>query len=135
MKFRSLARQVLLACCLTSLWGCIEYRFDRFDGQDRYLGWVTTRPDLDPKLGSKGKMFFLPPRHFNPYIGGRFSKRRLTINVGVIQYLSRRASLELGYRRLIFETDNPHFGDGTGSVNWNDMDEDHLFYFGGRINF
>ena len=135
MRLRSLARQALLACCLTSLWGCIEYRFDRLPGQDRYIGWVTTRPHLDPKLGSKVKLYFAPPSRFNPYVGGRFSRRRLTINVGVIQYLSRRASLELGYRRLVFETDDPRFGDRTGNINWNDMDEDHLIYFGGRINF
>ena len=130
-----LIRRVILACCLVSLTGCIEYRFDRLGGPDRYLGWPTVRPHLDPKLGSKGKLYFLPPRHFNPYIGGRFSKRRLTLNVGVIQYLSRRSSLELGYRRLIFETDNPHFGDTTGNVGWRDQDGTNFFYFGGRINF
>lgn len=130
-----LIRWVILACLIVSLMGCIEYRFDRFGERDRYIGWPTTRPHLDPKLGSKGKLYFLPPKHFNPYIGGRFSKRRLTINVGVIQYLSRTSSLELGYRRLIFETDNPHFGDNTGNVSWRDQEDTHFIYFGGKINF
>ena len=135
MIFRSLIRRALLACCLVTLTGCIEYRFDYFGEQDRYLGWPTIRPDLDPKLGPKGKLFFTPPGYLNLYIGGRFAKRRLTANVGVIQYLSERSSLEFGYRNILFETDNEHFGDITGIVGWHDIDGEHMIYFGGTIKF
>ncbi len=113
----------------------MEYRFDRFDGRDRYIGFQHTIPQLDPKLGSKGKVYLAPPNHINPYIGGRFSRRRLTINVGVIQYLSRKASLEIGYRSKIWETDNQHFGDTVGNIGWHDNNDSNMFYFGGRINF
>jgi len=135
MKYRSLAHQIVLACCLVSLMGCIEYRFDHLAGQERYLGWGTTRPNLDPKIGPKGKLYLLPQSRINPYLGGKFSKRRLTGNIGVIYYWSSRSSLELGIRSLLFETDNHHFGDRTGGVNWDDNDDKYMFYFGGRINF
>lgn len=135
MNLRSIAHRVLLACCLTSLTGCIEYRFDHFGEQDRYIGWVTTRPKLDPKLGSKVKMYLLPPSRMNPYIGGHFSRRRLTMDVGVLYYLSQTVSLEMGYRSLMWETDSDHFGNDTGDLTWRDNDADQILYFGGRINF
>ena len=136
MRLRLLARRVLLACYLTSLTGCIEYRFDHFGEQDRYIGWVTTQPNLDPKLGSKGKLYLLPPsRRINPYIGGHFSRRRLTMNAGVIYYWSKRASLEFGIRSLVWETDNTRYGDDVGTIDFHDNDDDQVFYFGGKINF
>jgi len=127
--------RVVLTCCFTSSIGCIEYRFDRFAEGDRYIGWVTTKPRLDPKLGSKGKMHFGIEGVTQPYIGGNFSRRRLTLNVGVIQYLSDNVSLELGYRTKIFETENRNFGDTVGTVDWHDNDDDNVFYFGGKVVF
>lgn len=123
----------LLYCLIAS--GCIEYRFDRLKGQDRYIGWVKTKPRLDPKLGSKGKMYSGIQGPVQPYIGGHFSRRRLTMNVGVLYYLSERTSLEFGYRTEVFTTDNKAFGDDMGRIDWHDNDDDEVFYFGGKINF
>ena len=135
MSLRSFTRLALLACCFTSLIGCIEYRFDRFVEEDRYIGWVTTKAHLDPKMGSKGKMHFGIPGPFQPYIGGHFSRRRLTMNVGVIYYLNDDASLEFGFRKQVFQTDNSNFGDTVGTVDWHDNDDDNVIYFGGKMVF
>lgn len=132
MIVTALVRAVILSILLTS---CIEYRFDRFAGRDKYLGWVKTIPKLDPKLGSKGKIYSGISGPTQPYVGGRFSRRRLTINFGVIYYISGTSSLECGLRQRIFQTTDERFGDNTGVINWKDNDDDRMFYFGGRINF
>jgi len=124
-----------LLYCLVASVGCVEYRFDRLNGQDRYIGWVRTRPKLDPKLGSKGKMYTGIKGPVQPYIGGHFSRRRLTMNMGIIYYLSDSASLEFGYKTEVFTTDDKTFGSDTGRITWHDNDDDKVFYFGGKINF
>ena len=115
--------------------GCVEYRFDRLPGQDRYIGWVTTRPKLDPKLGSKTKMHFGIPGRTQPYIGGNYSRKRLTMNFGVIQYLSDNASVEIGYRFLLDTIQQDRWSDRTGRVDWHNNDLDDMIYFGGVIRF
>ena len=132
---RSPSCLILLAYCLIFLTGCIEYRFDQLPGRDQYLGWVNTKEELDPKMGPKGKLYITPTRDTHLYGGGDFSKRRLTISVGMIHYLNETISLELGFRRQVFETEDNNFGDTTGSISWNENNGDDLFYIGGRIIF
>ena len=129
-------RWTILACCLAALTSCIEYRLDRLAGPDRYIGWARTKPDLDPKLGSKGKLYTGLGGPVQPYLGGNFSRRRLTMNLGVINYISRSASIEIGYRWNIYTvSENSTIGSRVGNVNWHSRNENDLFYFGGRINF
>lgn len=136
MSLKSLVHRVILACCFTTLAGCIEYRFDHFGGRDQYIGWVTTDPRLDPKLGSKTKLYLGVQGPVQPYLGAHFSRKRLTTNVGVIHYLSRNASLELGYRFNVYVlSEQSTLGDKTGNLNWHSRNENNLLYFGGRINF
>lgn len=125
----------MLACCAAILSGCIEYRWRQNDGQDRYIGVVHSVPRLDPKLGPKAKLWLAPRGStWNPYMAGRFSRRRLTINAGVILYLSPRSSVEIGARREIWTTNNPTFGDTIGSFDWEDIPGDFI-YFGGMYTF
>lgn len=129
-----LVRRVLVACCLATLTGCVEYRFRHLDGRDYYVGYPHTIGRLDPKISSKGKVYLAPRGIANPYVGGKFSKRRLTMDLGVLYYPSLSHSIELGYRMEVWQTNNQRFGDNTGDVRWDDGSQD-IAYFGGRINF
>lgn len=115
---------------------CIEYRFDHLGVRDYYIGYVRTIPALDPKMGSKAKLYMGIGGPTQPYIGGHFARRRLTMNLGVIHYLSPRSSIEVGYRTQIHKFEGSRWGDETGNLNWHNSNlEEDLFYFGGVFRF
>jgi hypothetical protein len=132
MKIRSLVRQLLIMGCLTTFTGCVEYRHKYADGRDQYFGWPVTRSKLDPQLGSRGKAYLTNNDDINLHVGGKGSRRRLTISLGVIQYMSDTSSIEFGYRFEVYDKND--FSRGI-LRDWHDSDVSDLFYFGGRINF
>jgi len=123
---------LLLVALLPS---CIEYRFDNLGDRERYIGRVRTIPYLDPKLGSKGKLNVASDDFAQFYLGGNYRKKRVTGNLGVIYYLSKRASIEVGVRQLLHKVESTHFGDETGTINWYDDTSRRSVYFGGKIIF
>ncbi len=103
MSLRSKLSQLCLICLLTLLSSCVEYRIRRSGQPDHYLGWAHTRKNLDPKLGSKGKFYFIDRGDVRPYLGGNFRRNNLRFNVGVIYYSNDDVSLELGWRKSLFD--------------------------------
>jgi len=84
---------------------CVEYRVKRPGQSDYYAGWAHSRENLDPKLGSKGKIYFIDRGDVRPYLGGNFRKNNLRFNVGVIYYSSDDVSLEIGWRKSLLDID------------------------------
>lgn len=135
MKFRSLVRQLLVTVCLATFTGCVEYRHRYADGRDHYIGWPTIKPKLDPQMGSRSKIYSGIGGWTQPYIGGNISRKRLTTNVGVIQYISESSSIEFGYKFHLYTIEDPNISGNGTKIDWYNDDMDDMFYFGGRINF
>ena len=119
--------------------GCIEYRWEGHNKiPERYFStpWTDlSRKDQDPKLGSKAKLYLNNNGTLRAYIGGHYSTTRLTGNLGVIYYPSRKVSFELGYRSFLLEL-NDNYSDNTTKVTWyNDERMENMFYIGGKIRF
>ncbi len=114
--------------------GCVEYRLERRGQPDRYYGWAKTQKNLDPKLGSKGKLYLTDHGRLRPYIGGNLRRNNVRINPGVIYYLSETASIELGWRRELFSVDRYYRDHRIHKVDpFKDAEE--IFYIGGVIRF
>jgi len=136
MRLRSGLTRTLLACFLATLIGCVEYRLERRGQPDRYYGWAKTVKNLDPKLGSKGKLYFTDRGNIRPYIGGNFRRNNARVNLGVIHYLSRTSSIELGWRRSLFSVERYHNFNNSRVYRVNPFkDAKEIFYIGGVIRF
>ena len=133
MKFKSVLTRVLLVCCLTSSWGCVEYRLRQHGQPDVYYGWAKTIKGLDPKLGSKGKIYFTDQGTIRPYIAGNLRRNNARINLGVIHYLNNNTSIEIGYLKALFEVDYPRYYNSYRADPFKDAEE--IFYIGGVIRF
>lgn len=129
MIFWSMSRRLLVACCLTTLTGCVEYRFDQRVGLDR-LSYQKSHQD--PQLGPRGKLWLKDSGAARIYVGEDFYRQRhLTIGAGMIYYLSETSSLELGYRSKVWEEPIPR-----ELYDIDPWDETKNFFFiGGRINW
>jgi hypothetical protein len=135
MKIRSLVCQLLVTVCLATLTGCVEYRHRYADGRDRYIGWPTIKPNLDPQMGSRAKAYSGIEGWTQPYVGGNVSKKHLTMNVGVVQYLSESSSIEFGCRFRAYTIEDRNVVDDDVRIDWHNDETENMFYFGGRINF
>lgn len=114
--------------------GCVEYRLERRGQPDRYYGWAKTQRNLDPRLGSKGKLYLTDRGRLRPYIGGNLRRNNVRINPGVIYYLSNTASIELGWRKSLFSVERYYDDNRIHTVNLF-KDAEELFYIGGVIRF
>lgn len=133
MNFRSKLTRLFFACYLATFLGCVEYRFEQRGQPDRYLGWANSKRGLDPKLGSKGKLYLIDQEDIRPYIGGNLRRNDLRINFGVVYYINDDASIELGYRKSLFNVD--HLDDHRIRTIDPFKDAKELFYIGGVIKF
>lgn len=121
--------------CLATFTGCVEYRHRYADGRDQYIGWPTIKPNLDPQMGSRSKAYSGIDGWTQPYLGGNVSRRRLTMNVGVVQYLSESSSIEIGHRFQVYTIDSDNITNDGVKIDWHNDEIKNLFYIGGRINF
>lgn len=133
MNFKFRLTRMFLVCCLATFVGCIEYRLEQRGQLDHYYGWANTHGALDPKLGSKAKVYFVDQGNIRPYLGGSFRKNNARINVGVIYYLSSNRSIEIGYRRALLNINQL----GNNRIQNIDpfKDAEWIFYVGGVIRF
>lgn len=125
---------LLLAGCLTS---CIEYRFNR-NGTERYLSTTPSSPRhqyLDPKLGSKSKLWLCPGDSLRFYVGADVRDvQYVTSTVGLIYYDDWSYSLEIGIRTLVYEDQSFKDYDQNFSINsWRDAP--NLIFIGGVFYF
>ena len=131
MNLKRLTR-LFLACFLATS-GCVEYRLEQRGQPDHYYGWANSKKGLDPKLGSKGKLFLIDRENIRPYIGGNLRRNNLRMNFGVVYYTSDDVSLELGYRRSLFDVD--HLDNHKVRTIDPLKDAEELFYIGGVIKW
>ncbi len=128
-------RLILLICCLFFLQGCIEYRLQRQGHEDIYYGGPKTKRYLDPKLGSKGKIYFTDYKRTRVYLGGSLRRGRAQLNPGLLYYPSKSHSIEIGYRMSLFDVkflDRRNKGDRKFRPF---RDAKSLIYIGGIIRF
>lgn len=115
---------------------CIEYRLRR-DEAERYISLVPIdRHNLDPKLGSKAKLWIDTEGDFRSYLGGDFRDGQyVTVSLGVMLYPNDHSSIEIGVRTLLFQTDLAKpYDDGDRYINlWED--EPRFFFIGGVLRF
>ncbi len=126
---------ILLACCLFLLPGCIEYRLHRQGYEDIYIGGPKSKRYLDPKMGSKAKIYFTDYKRTRVYLGGSLRRGNAQLNPGFMYYPSKKHSIEIGYRISLFDV---------GFLNRRDKgnrrfkpfrDVKSLIYIGGIIRF
>jgi hypothetical protein len=79
-------------------------------------------------LGTKGK-FWLNEPPSRTYLGGDFRRKRLTLGLGLVHYMSSTTTIEIGYRAQFYELRDER----TSIDNWNQAP--NLFFVGGRINW
>jgi hypothetical protein len=104
--------------------------------RDRYFGNANTKPQLDPKMGPRAKLYATNSGNIRPYIGAEVLHREeLLIGLGVIYYLSESSSIEIGYRDSVYET--THYFDERDSGNRDDqwLQINPLFFLGGVIRW
>jgi hypothetical protein len=125
---------LLSTLCMFSM-GCIEYRLRRPGLPDLYIGGPDYKRYLDPRLGPKGKLYLKTKGKVLPYLSGDFYRRKnLSPIVGLMIYPTRTCSIEIGYRRSIWENDWRVADERRGGINqWRAPRV--LFYIGGKIVF
>lgn len=96
-------RLTILIGCLCLLQGCIEYRLERRGLPDHYIGGPIAKRYLDPKLGSKAKLYFTDYKRTRIYLGGSLRKGNAQLNPGFMYYPSKKHSIEIGYRVSLFD--------------------------------
>ena len=133
MRLRSWLSRLFLACFFATSLGCIEYRLKHPGMPDRYYGWAKTHKGLDPRLGSRGKIYFTNKGSIRPYLGGNLRKNSARINLGVIYYLDNTTSLELGWRKALFEINQLNHRRLRKRDPFKDAQE--IFYIGGVVRF
>lgn len=124
---------IILVCCL--LCSCVEFRLSKGEVRDKYFGNANTKTYLDPKLGPQTKIYFANAGNIRPYIGGEIlHKQELLFGVGMIEYLSEHASLEIGVRDSIYSTTRPLNGEREVSYDsWDGYNP--MFFVGGVIKW
>jgi len=133
-------KKILLWMLLLLLTGCIEYRWEARNAlPERYFATPYNnnegRSKQDPRLGSKARVYLNNRGNVRFYIGGHYSKTRLTGNMGMIYYPTRMISYEIGYRSFLQEFSD-HYSDHSTRVTWyNDENMENMFYIGGKIRF
>ena len=127
---------MLLALLLLS--SCIEYRLSKPGISDKYIGWSNTKPQLDPKIGPKVKIFTTQCGDIRPYIGcDIIHQEELLLGIGVVYYLDGKDSLEIGIRDSVYKnTDILHEykeEDRRTYDSW--LDENPMIFLGGVVRF
>ena len=127
--------KTILIGCLCLLQGCIEYRLERKGLPDHYIGGPIAKRYLDPKLGSKGKIYFTDYKRTRVYLGGSLRRGSAQLNPGFMYYPSKKHSIEIGYRMSLFDI---KFLDrrSRGHRRFRPFrDANNLIYIGGIIRF
>lgn len=128
-------RLLLLSLILPILSGCVEYRLHR-QNEERYISLMPmSKRKLDPKLGSKAKLWVMPGEDVRIYLGGDVRDAQyVTTSLGLMMYPSDNSSIEVGIRTLLYQTDDFKPYDRDFDVDlWEDSPR--LFYIGGVLIF
>lgn len=127
-----------LLLCLAALFvlsSCIEYRWNR-NGEERYVSTVPIKNrNLDPKAGSKAKLWLATEGKWRPYLGGDVRDAQFfTGTIGLMFIPSETLSIEIGYRGLIYQNDDfQQYRDDSKIDPWDDAPR--MFYIGSVFIF
>ena len=127
-----------LLLCLAALFvlsSCIEYRWNRH-GEERYISTVPIKNrNLDPKAGSKAKLWLVTEGKWRPYLGGDVRDTQyITGTIGLMVVPSPTLSFEVGWRTLLYQNDDfKRYEEHDRFDPWDDAPR--MVYFGGVLLF